>query len=215
MTAVAIDGPAGAGKSTVARAVADALGWDYVDSGAMYRVVALAALDEGIPLDDERAVAALARRSDITNDGLVTTLDSRDVSDRIRAPKVSRAAAKVARHPEVRGALLDQQRLLAERRNVVMEGRDIGTKVLPDAQIKVFLTASLDERAKRRALDLGVGEGEVAEVKRDIEMRDTADETREAAPLVQAPDAVIIDTTDLSIDEVVAEITALVDKARR
>ena len=209
MTALAIDGPAGAGKSTVARAVADALGWAYVDSGAMYRAVGLAALDKRIPLDDSAALGALAARLDITNDGRVTMLDGVDVSDRIRTPDVSRAAALVARVPEVRAALVARQRGQAAAGDVVMEGRDIGTQVLPDAEVKVFLTASLEERARRRAHDLGVADDEFPQVRAQVSARDEADETRAASPLVRAPDAIVIDTTNKELPEVVAEITKL------
>jgi cytidylate kinase len=215
MTALAIDGPAGAGKSTVARAVADALGWDYIDSGAMYRAVALAALDAGIDLDDADAISDLAESVTVSNDGNVTTVEGVDVSDRIRSPEVSAAAAIVARYPRVRKALVNVQRDAAERSPVVMEGRDIGTKVFPDADVKVFLTAALDERARRRARDLGAPDEELATVREQISDRDDTDVNRATAPLVEAPDAVVIDTTDKTISEVVEAIVSLVEQVSR
>jgi cytidylate kinase len=215
MTAIAIDGPAGAGKSTLARAVAEALGWDYVDSGAMYRAVGLAALDEDIRLEDEDAVGALAERVNITNDGRVTILDGVDVSERIRSPEVSRAAALVARAPRVRAALVARQRAQADGGNVVMEGRDIATHVLPDADVKVFLTASLDERARRRAHDLGAPDDEFPQVRAQVSARDEADETRTESPLVRDAGATVIDSTNKSLDELVTEVTALAQRVVR
>jgi cytidylate kinase len=183
---VAIDGPAGAGKSTVARAVADALGFGYLDSGAMYRAVALAS---------DRDPATL----EIGFDGERVLLDGDDVTAAIRAPEIAQAASRRARDPAVRAAMLERQRALLRDGDWVAEGRDIGTVVAPGAELKVWLTASLPERARRR----GLGVAEVAE-------RDERDAARAHSPMVAADDAVVLDTTGLSIDEVVARIVGLV-----
>ena len=209
MAAIAIDGPAGAGKSTVARAVADALGFTYVDTGAMYRAVALCALQNAVDPADPGGVAALAEGVDIELDDGRVLVDGRDVSSQIRSGDVTRASAEVARHPGVRAHLVQMQRRAAAERDVVMEGRDIGTQVLPDAEVKVFLTASLDERALRRARQIGAQDEGVDELKADIKDRDETDSTRELSPLVQPPDAVAVDTTGKKIDEVVAEVVDL------
>jgi cytidylate kinase len=197
---IAIDGPAGAGKSTVARAVADALGFTYLDTGAMYRCVALAEL-RGIddPLECE---IGLGRR---------VTLDGADVTDDIRTPEVSEHASQVASRPEVRGQLVALQRKLIRNGDYVAEGRDIGTVVAPDAELKVFLTASPRERARRRAEQLGV---DVEEVLRDQEERDRRDETREHSPLQAARDALRVDTDGLGVDEVVQKIVRLATAVR-
>jgi cytidylate kinase len=192
---VAIDGPAGAGKSTVARALADALGFTYLDSGAMYRAVALQSLRSGRPAAEE------ARELDA---GLMSSAD-------IRTPEVSEAASKVATDPDVRAALVDRQRELMADGDWVAEGRDIGTVVAPDAAVKVFLTADPAERARRRAAELGA-DPEV--VLRDQTLRDEQDRTREHSPLEPAAGAVEVDTTGLSIDEVVEKIAVLVREAR-
>ena len=197
---VAIDGPAGAGKSTVARAVARALGYTYLDSGAMYRCVAL------LVLEDAGAPAAVAREVDIDlEDGV--SLNGRDVTEAIRAPRVSEEASRVARDPEVRSALVEKQRDLIHHGRWVVEGRDIGTVVAPHAAVKVFLTASPEERARRRAIELGA---DFATVLAEQAIRDEADRTRAHSPLAPAPDAVTLDTTELGIDEVVQRIVALV-----
>jgi cytidylate kinase len=196
---VAIDGPAGAGKSTVARAVADRLGFTYLDSGAMYRCVALAAMERGA----EPAVVAGALRLDL-RDGV--RVDGRDVAAAIRAPEVSEAASRAAADPAVRAAMVaEQQRLLAEG-DWVAEGRDIGTVVAPGAELKIFLTADPGERARRRAAELGA---DVARVLAEQAIRDERDRSRALAPLVAAPDAVQLDTTGLSFEEVVDRIVAL------
>jgi len=193
---VAIDGPAGAGKSTVARAVARALGYTYLDSGAMYRAVALAALrgkDDVDALDIE-----------LGNGHVV--LDGEDVTGEIRTPDVSAKASEVAARPDVRRALVDKQRELMASGDWVAEGRDIGTVVAPDAELKVFLTASPEERARRRAAELGLPVEQVLAEQRDRDERDT---TREHSPLAVADGAVELDTTGLSIDEVVQRIADL------
>ncbi|MEA2423694.1 MAG: CMP/dCMP kinase [Thermoleophilaceae bacterium] len=192
---VAIDGPAGAGKSTVARAVADALGFTYLDSGAMYRTVALQTMRNGGPAAEQ------ARTLD------VDLLKSPD----IRTPEVSEAASEVATIPAVREALVEKQRELMSDGDWVAEGRDIGTVVAPDAAVKVFLTADPEERARRRAAELGADPDMVL---RDQTLRDQQDTTREHSPLQAAPGAVELDTTGLSIDEVVQKIASLVDEAR-
>jgi cytidylate kinase len=191
---IAIDGPAGAGKSTVAKAVATALGWTYLDSGAMYRTVALARLsDRPFPEHIDLGERVLS--------------DGEDVTEAIRSPEVTAKASEVAADPAVRERLVAMQRKLIAGGNWVAEGRDIGTVVAPDAEVKVFLTASPEERARRRAEQEGRPVEEVLAEQRE---RDERDETREASPLRAADDAVEVDTTGLSIDEVVARIVGLV-----
>jgi len=197
---VAIDGPAGAGKSTVARGVARALGFTYLDSGAMYRCVALASLKR--PDEPPGAVAATIA----VDLGERVTLDGRDVTDAIRAPEVTEAASRVAADPEVRTELVRKQRELLARGDWVAEGRDIGTVVAPDAELKVFLTASPQERARRRAGELGADERTVMA---DQALRDQRDRTREHSPLVAAPGSVELDTTGLTADEVVQRVVEL------
>ncbi|MFN2586555.1 MAG: (d)CMP kinase [Actinomycetota bacterium] len=216
MTALAIDGPAGAGKSTVARAVADSLGWRYVDSGAMYRAIALAVIEDGAEPSDADAVGRIAEAAGVDVDGHTVRLDGVDVSKRIRAPDVTALVSQIAAQPRVRAALLDKQRALASSGDVVMEGRDIGTVVAPDADVKVFLTASVEERARRRARELGLpGDGEtIARMARSLADRDAADATRALSPLAQAADAHVVDTTGLTLDEVVARICELAEAAR-
>jgi CMP/dCMP kinase len=203
---IAIDGPAGAGKSSVARAVAAALGFTYLDSGAMYRCVALAALDAGTDLDDGEALGGLAGALAIDlRDGRVE-LDGRDVTEAIREPRVTEAASHVSVHPPVRAAMVERQRALIAAGRYVAEGRDIGTVVSPDAPLKVFLTASPEERARRRAAQSGEDEAAVLAAQSE---RDERDESREHGALRAAADAVEIDTTGLSLDEVVARLVAL------
>ena len=218
---VAIDGPAGSGKSTVAREVARRLGFTYLDSGAMYRAVTLAALDRGADLADGAALGELARSLDIElrrrdDDNAQVIADGRDVSDAIRDPRVTGASSTVAAHPAVRAALLDKQRGLMAAGSYVVEGRDIGTVVAPDAPVKAFLTADPAERARRRAAELerrGLS-FDRQEVAAAIEQRDTLDSTRSAAPLRQADDAELIDTTGLAAGDVADRIVALVERAR-
>jgi cytidylate kinase len=197
---VAIDGPAGAGKSTVARALASELGFTYLDSGAMYRAVGLMLLRDG------GAASECAESLEIEI-GERVLADGEDVTEAIRAPEVSDAASKVATNPRVRAALVRKQRALLAQGDWVAEGRDIGTVVAPDAAVKVFLTADAGERARRRAAELGT---DVDTVMRDQALRDAQDEGREHSPLTLAPGAVEVDTSGLSIAEVVERIAALV-----
>ena len=196
---IAIDGPAGAGKSTVARRVAAALGFTYLDSGAMYRAVALAALERGA----EPAEVAPAVRIDL---GESVLLDGRDVTAAIRTPEVTEAASVAAAAPAVRAAMVAEQRRLLAGGNWVAEGRDIGTVVAPHAEVKVFLTASPEARARRRAAELGADE---ATVLADQTLRDQRDTERAHSPLQAAPDAVTLDTTDLTLDQVVARVVEM------
>jgi cytidylate kinase len=203
---IAIDGPAGAGKSTVARAVARALGFTYLDSGAMYRCVALAALRTGAGLGDGAALGHLVRGLRLgLADGRVS-LDGQDVTEAIRAPEVSVAASRVSVHPEVREAMVERQRALIAGGDYVAEGRDIGTVVSPEATLKVFLTADDAERARRRAAETGEA---IADVRAAQAARDARDRGREHGALRPADDAVQIDTTGLSADEVAARIADL------
>lgn len=203
---IAIDGPAGAGKSSVARAAAAALGFTYLDSGAMYRSVALAALDRGVELDDGPALGRLALALDLNLDGQAVELDGTDVSARIRTPEVSEAASRVSVHREVRAAMVERQQELIANANFVAEGRDIGTVVSPDSPLKLFLNASDAERARRRAAESGEAVGDVQAA---IDARDARDRGREHGALRAAEDAVELDTTGLSIDQVVERVVAL------
>jgi CMP/dCMP kinase len=203
---IAIDGPAGAGKSTVAHGVADALGFTYLDSGAMYRCVALAALREGIDVDDGEALGELAWGLDIRFEGGSVRLDGRAVEGAIRSPEISVAASHVSVHPQVRQAMVKRQRELIAAGNYVAEGRDIGTVVSPDAPLKVFLTASGEERARRRARQTGEAPAGVLE---QIRTRDRRDSSREHGALRLAPDSVELDTTDLSVEQVVDRVVEL------
>jgi CMP/dCMP kinase len=200
---IAIDGPAGAGKSTVARAVADALGFTYLDSGAMYRAVGL------LTLEEEGAASEVAARLAISV-GERVIANGRDVTEAIREPRVSEAASKVATNQAVRAALVEKQRALVATGNWVVEGRDIGTVVAPDAAVKVFLVADPEERARRRAAELGI---DIDAVLRDQALRDAQDSSREHSPLKPAEGSVELDTTGLRVDEVVARIADLVATA--
>jgi CMP/dCMP kinase len=218
---IAIDGPAGSGKSTVARGLARRLGFTYLDSGAMYRAVTLAALEHGVDLDDGDALGRLAEEAEIElrereDDNVQVLLDGRDVSEEIRTPAVTGASSQVAAHQQVRDALLAKQRDLIAAGDWVVEGRDIGTVVAPDATIKVFLTADPAERARRRAAELSRRglQVEADDVHRAIEQRDRLDSTRSAAPLRQADDAVTIDTTGLEAVEVIERVAALAQQAQ-
>jgi cytidylate kinase len=203
---IAIDGPAGAGKSTVARAVADELGFTYLDSGAMYRGVALAAAGAGIDTGDGEALGALASGLEIGFEDRRVLLDGRDVSAAIRQPGVTAAASKVSVHHEVRAAMVSRQRDLIAAGDYVAEGRDIGTEVSPEAPLKVFLTASDEERARRRAAETGEDFESVLDAQRRRDARDTE---REHGALRAASDAVEVDTTGLSLEEVVGRVVAL------
>lgn len=206
---IAIDGPAGSGKSSVARRLAGRLGFVYIDTGAMYRSVALWALRTHVALDDMVRLGALASAAEISFEagGSRVFLNGEDVTSAIRTEEVSRAASKVSTIPGVRRAMVEKQRRMGEAASVVMEGRDIGTVVFPDAGLKVFLDASPEVRAERRAAELGQKGG--ADVAREMRERDERDSHRAESPLVQAPDAVYLDTSRLSLDEVEEAILRL------
>ena len=208
MTVVAIDGPAGAGKSSVGRAVARALGYSYLDTGALYRAVAVAALERGIDPNDNDALARLAAALDIETEEDRVRIDGRDVTEQLRDANVNSTVSIVSAHEGVRRALLRRQQELAEQGRIVIEGRDIGVTVAPKADVKIFLTASLHERAQRRALEMGIGydDSSVVDVEQELAARDAADGARAASPLVRASDAVLIDSTDLTFDEVVRKV---------
>lgn len=212
---IAIDGPAGAGKSTIAKRVAKELQFIYIDTGAMYRAVALKAIRQNIDTKNQEQLSEIAKNVDITLSHVDNTqrifLDGEDVSDLIRTPEVSVGASNVAVFPEVRLKLVDLQRIIAKDKDIVMDGRDIGSYVLPNANLKIFLTASVDERAKRRYNELTNKGQNVSfeEVKKDMIFRDNNDSSRAFAPLVKVADAIEVDTTALSIDEVVEKILYL------
>jgi len=204
---VAIDGPAGAGKSTIGRAVAVRLGLDYLDTGAMYRAITFAALRRGIDPADQDDVAVLAREVEMTLDGLSVTVDGVDATVEIRGREVTAAVSAVAANPRVRSELVRRQRSwVAAHGGGVVEGRDIGSVVFPDATLKLFVTASPRVRAERRVAEIG---GDVAEVEASIIERDRKDSTRADSPLTETSDAVLVDTTALSIDEVVERVLGL------
>ncbi len=204
---VAIDGPSGAGKSTIAKAAAAALGLTYVDTGAMYRTLGLAAFERGVDMDDGEALSVLLSEIEMKIEYIGGTqhiyIGDRDVSADIRRPEISMAASRVSAHPQVRTALVAFQRELAKRQSVVMDGRDICMHVLPDADVKIYLTASVDDRAKRRVeqlREMGT-EADFDQVRADIEKRDYNDMHRETSPLCQAPDAHLIDTTGFTLEQ--------------
>jgi len=210
---IAIDGPSGAGKGTVARAVAARLGYRHVDTGAMYRALAWKALHDGLDLSDEASVAALAERATFDVEGGRITIDGHDVATAIRTPEMDRASAMVARHPAVRRVLVARQRSYGQGGGVVMEGRDIGTVVFPDADVKIYLDASPEERARRRAADpahTSSRSTQLSDVATALAERDRSDSTRTASPLAVAPDAVVMDTTGLPVDRVVEQVLTLV-----
>jgi cytidylate kinase len=219
---IAIDGPVGAGKSTVAKLVARKLGYLYVDTGAMYRAVALKALRLGMDINDPIVMAMLAEATDIQlqqqgDGGVRVFLDGEDVTEAIRTPEVSEASSIVSAHEGVRKVLAERQKVMAELGGVVMEGRDIQTVIAPDAEVKIFLTASLEERAKRRWLELQQKGISVSyeEVLQEVKERDERDKTRAIAPLRKAPDAVEIDTTGMTPEEVAEKIVKLACKRAR
>ena len=215
---IAIDGPAGAGKSTIAKQVAKMLGILYLDTGAMYRAVALKAIREGIDTLDWVEVAHISENIDIDivydESGVQKViLDGEDVSSLIRTQEVSKGSSDVSAVPSVRIKLVELQRKIAEKNSVIMDGRDIGTYVLPNANTKIFLTASVDERAKRRYKEMYENDNKHTfdDVKKDIEYRDNNDSSREFAPLSVAADAILIDTTGISIDEVMKKIIKIIE----
>ena len=215
---IAIDGPAGAGKSTIAKELAKRLGFIYVDTGAMYRAMALYLLREGVPMDDSGKISAASQRADITiayKDGLQQVLlDGENVTTFLRTEEVGNMASVSSANPDVRKKLVELQQNLANRENVVMDGRDIGTCVLPNADVKVYLTASASCRAKRRYEEL-TAKGETCDlgvIEADIEKRDHQDMTREHSPLRQAEDAVFLDSSKMTIREVVETILVLVER---
>jgi cytidylate kinase len=214
---IAIDGPSGVGKGTVARLVAARLGYRHVDTGAMYRAVAWVALHDAIPLGAEDRLAHLAAHALIVVSQTLVAIDGHDVTRDIRTPEIDRAASAVARLPRVRAALVARQRTLGTGGSVVMEGRDIGTVVFPDADVKVYLDAAPEERARRRAADpahAGNGTLPLSAVKTEMEARDRADKTRDSSPLMPAPDAHVLDTTGLSIEQVTERVLEIVEKSR-
>jgi cytidylate kinase len=213
---VAIDGPSGAGKGTVARAVAARLGYRHIDTGAMYRALAWKASHDGLDLLDEQAVAALGERAAFDVEAGRIAIDGHDVAAAIRTLEIDKAAAAVARHPAVRRALVARQRGYGEAGGVVMEGRDIGTVVFPDAHVKIYLDASPEERARRRAADPAHASSkaaQLADVATALAERDKSDSTRPVSPLAVAPDAVVIDTTGVPIADVIEKVLQLVAAA--
>ncbi|MCF6408247.1 (d)CMP kinase [Pseudalkalibacillus salsuginis] len=218
---IAIDGPAGAGKSTVAKKVADILSFVYIDTGAMYRSITLKALRNDIDISDESALEEILKTTTIDlqkkSDKQFVVLDGEDVTEEIRTSEVTKNVSEVSKHPAVRIEMVKRQQELSREHSVVMDGRDIGTHVIPDAQVKIFLIASVEERAKRRH-DENVSKGipsDLEQIKREIEHRDELDSKREASPLMKAEDAVELDTTTMSIDDVVEAILQIVHENER
>jgi cytidylate kinase len=210
---VAIDGPSGAGKGTVARAVAARLGYRHIDTGAMYRAVAWKALQQGIDLGDEAAVAAVGERAAFDLEQGRIAIDGQDVSRAIRTPEIDAASTRVARHPAVRRILVARQRTYGVDGGIVMEGRDIGTVVFPDADVKIYLDASAEERARRRAADpahTSPKGTQLSEVATALAERDKSDSTRAASPLVIADDAIVVDTTGVAVESVIEQVLTLV-----
>lgn len=213
---IAIDGPAGAGKSTLAKAIAQRCEFLHIDSGAMYRAVALAALEQGIALNDAESLTALCRRVQLELDGRSVRLGGRDVTTAIRTPEVAQGASMVSAISGVREAMTSLQRRFAERGDVVMDGRDIGTEVFPHAELKLYLDASGDERARRRLHDIeALGRHDSIEhVKQDMDDRDKRDRERKVAPLRMAADAILLDTTGVGIDELVERVGVMIAERR-
>ncbi|WP_304251688.1 (d)CMP kinase [Limosilactobacillus gastricus] len=217
---VAIDGPASAGKSTVAKLVAQKFGYIYCDTGAMYRAVTLAALQQKIDLNDQVKVAAIAENLPLrfeAGDPQQVWLGDQNVTQLIRTNEVAQNVSTVAAIPAVRQAMVKMQREIASQNDIVMDGRDIGTTVLPQAPVKIFMVASAHERARRRYLDnqaRGIATQSIEELQKAIELRDQKDSTRQVSPLVQAADAIRLDTTALTIDEVVNEISEIIKKVK-
>ncbi|MGI9102672.1 MAG: (d)CMP kinase [Terriglobales bacterium] len=216
---IAIDGPAGAGKSTIASRLARKLGYANLESGAMYRALALKAVENDVSFDDEAALFELAQKSRIALeprvDGNRVLLDGRDVSDRVRERDVTEAASRVSVHPKVREWMVERQRQMGELGGVVMEGRDIGTVVFPHADVKIFLEATAEVRVERRLKQRNARPEQVHSVAAELDRRDQRDRTRAASPLVAAPDAVVLDSTHLNIDQVVARAEELVREKLR
>ncbi|MBO6214006.1 MAG: (d)CMP kinase [Lachnospiraceae bacterium] len=216
---IAIDGPAGAGKSTIAKLLAKKMGFNYVDTGAMYRGLAVQVLDAGVEPGDETAVSAAVISSAVPKVSYIDGeqhifINDTDVTNRLRTEEIGNAASKISAYPAVRAALLDLQRDLAQEYDVIMDGRDIGTTILPGADLKIFLTASVEVRAGRRYDELSK-KGEAADLKKiaeDIAARDHQDMTRAISPLKQAEDAILVDTSDMSIDQVVEHIYSLYEE---
>jgi cytidylate kinase len=215
---IAIDGPAGAGKSTVAKKIADTLHYIYIDTGAMYRALAWKAMQDQLDLYSEADISLLLKQIKISltpnKGGPRVLIDGQDVSEEIRSREVTNVVSFVASHPKIRHEMLLLQRELAQDQGVVMDGRDIGTHVLPNAEAKIFLSASIDERARRRYLELQAKgqETDFEELKEEIRLRDERDSNREVAPLQKAEDAIELDTSGLTIDEVVASCLEIVEK---
>ena len=215
---IAIDGPSGAGKGTIARAVAERLRYRHIDTGAMYRAVAWKALDAGVDLQDEQAIADLSERAVLDLEGGRVLIDGQDVARAIRTPEIDAAASRVARHPAVRRVLVARQRAIGADGGVVMEGRDIGSVVFRDADVKIYLDASPEERARRRANDPAhrpSSGGALSDVATALAERDRIDSTRAASPLAMAPDALLLETTGVPVDAVVERVMAAVEAARQ
>lgn len=213
---IAIDGPSGAGKGTIARAVAARLNYRHIDTGAMYRAVAWKALQNGVDVRDEAAIAAIGERASFDLEAGRVAIDGTDVSRAIRTPEIDAAATAVARHPAVRRLLVARQRAMGLAGGTVMEGRDIGTVVFPDADVKIFLDASPEERARRRANDpahRASESGGLTDIAIALAERDRSDSTRAISPLAMAPDAVHVETTGLPVDAVVDRVMAAIDAA--
>lgn len=215
---IAIDGPAAAGKSTIAKKTAERLGYTYIDTGAMYRALAHKAITSGIDISDGEKLEDLLQQMDLvlipTVNGQIVKVDGEDVTDAIRSQQVTAAVSQVAAYEQVRLLMVEKQRELAKQAGVVMDGRDIGTHVLPNAELKIFMTASVEERALRRFKEnesRGI-DTPLEELEQEIQARDEADMSREVSPLTQAEDAVLLDTTSMSIDEVAATIDRLAEE---